>query len=145
MREASTSSTVIGPRLPMMESGLSVAWWRMVTATSASSSLVAPNSCMYRRAHSAYHVLKVAPCITLSHSPMRGAFVGTGEPLGPMRWPAQPQMYTTTSHMPRRDGRRRLRQAARPAADVHEPDRLLIELLGPEVVASTSPRRAGTW
>ena len=44
MREASTSSTVSGSR--MAARGLSAAHFRVATATSASCSLVVPNSCM---------------------------------------------------------------------------------------------------
>src|SRR6266702_3273255 len=41
-RDDTTSPTVSGPRLPITEAGLRVAWYRCRTATSASSSLVTP-------------------------------------------------------------------------------------------------------
>ena len=45
MRLASTSSTVIGWRI--LAAGLSDAWWRMVTAISASCSEVVPKRCWW--------------------------------------------------------------------------------------------------
>ena len=51
MRDASTSSTVSGSRI--MARGFSCAHFRVATATSASCSLVVPNSCMCRAAASA--------------------------------------------------------------------------------------------
>jgi hypothetical protein len=59
MREASTSSTVIGSRYFAL--GLSPACRRMVTAISASCSLVVPYSCMCRCATSAYDPTMVGP------------------------------------------------------------------------------------
>ena len=59
MREAITSSTVIGSRY--LAWGFRLAWRRIVTAISASCSLVVPYSCMWRCATSAYEPTIVGP------------------------------------------------------------------------------------
>ncbi len=58
-REASTSSTVIGSRY--LAWGFRLACLRIVTAISASCSLVVPYSCMWRCATSAYEPTMVGP------------------------------------------------------------------------------------
>src|SRR6266702_3639012 len=82
IRDDTTSSTVSGPRLPITEAGLRVAWYRCRTATSARSSLVTPNSCMYRCAHIAYHGVMYRPVRGLAAGPHRhhAVYVIRGQP-----------------------------------------------------------------
>src|SRR6266700_4419096 len=130
-RDDTTSPTVSGPRLPITEAGLRVAWYRCRTATSASSSLVTPELMhvplrphrVPRRHVGAVHV--AAPVI----DPRRRA-----RGLPPAR-PDLPAGLAPEHHdhagQPRADGQGRLDDAVR-GAELAVGHRVAAELSRPE-------------
>ena len=127
-RDASTSSTVIGSRY--LACGFMAACRRMVTAISASCSLVVPYSCMCRCATSAYEPTMVGPngrLEVIGRIAQPAAARADREALGRRRRAVGDQRHLAQS---RRDRRRRV-QAVR-----HErraADGLRVEVARPQV------------